>query len=494
MRSRPMPSTLPNLSCWCSRMATTRSTTIRRRLPSTLPLPSSLSWTSYSSVANSPASIRLARSTSWAAVRRGTLPISFRYIRTGSFVGAFSRSTSRRAATPGSTRSSPGTSMTSIPSFRRCSSTWVRNSSTCSGVKSSTGTASSRSSEVTNPRSRPRAAIDSFASSRPRSRATSVNGSPRMGDGGWPEVYETPPAATHGPQPTSHGRFVPLLQPTELAIGRDELPEQGVVLGVRGGIEPLEAPPEVRAPAAKRELLEPGPHVLGVLHRLVAVQWLQSEGGGRTGQLVVVGAGHGGPDVAARRHQEPEQLPVLGRLEVLLGQALGHLVIDGRVAGEKPEHLPLHPVVDRGSLHGLTNLGRSSRHPPLQREQDRGLGHTGQLGQPVGVLALADRVGQALQDGQGRRHSGALALDGRQVVAPDTSQEHVLDDGLSPDREDAEGVSAALADEVGRVQPLRQDQDDRLDGEPFEEPERALRRPGPRLVGVEGQHHPLGES
>jgi hypothetical protein len=79
-------------------------------------------------------------------------------------------------------------------------------------------------------------------------------------------------------------------------------------------------------------------------------------------------------------------------------------------------------------------------------------------------------------------------------VAPDTSQEHVLDDGLSPGGEGAEGVGAVLANEVGRVQPLRQDQDDRLDGEPFEEPERAFRRPGPRLVGVEGQHHPLGES
>ena len=45
-------------------------------------------------MANSPASIRRARSTSCAAVSSGTFPISFRYIRTGSFVGALRRSSS----------------------------------------------------------------------------------------------------------------------------------------------------------------------------------------------------------------------------------------------------------------------------------------------------------------------------------------------------------------------------------------------------------------
>ena len=80
--------------------------------------------------------------------------------------------------------------MTSIPSPRRCSSTWVRNSSICSGVKSSTGTASSRSSEVTKPRSRPRAVIDSLASSNPRSRVTSVTTRLPATGSGLAEVYE----------------------------------------------------------------------------------------------------------------------------------------------------------------------------------------------------------------------------------------------------------------------------------------------------------------
>ena len=69
-------------------------------------------------VENSPASIRRARSTSCAALRSGTLPISFRYIRTGSLVGAFSRSTSMRTCVAASV-SSPGTSMTSMPSARQ---------------------------------------------------------------------------------------------------------------------------------------------------------------------------------------------------------------------------------------------------------------------------------------------------------------------------------------------------------------------------------------
>ncbi len=43
-----------------------------------------------SAVAASPSSIALARMTSCSAVNSGTLPISLRYIRTGSLVGAFS--------------------------------------------------------------------------------------------------------------------------------------------------------------------------------------------------------------------------------------------------------------------------------------------------------------------------------------------------------------------------------------------------------------------
>ena len=159
-------------SSWCSRIMTTESTTRRNcfwstfaRAPST---GSPRRWT-ISSVENSPPSIRMARSTSCAAVSSGTFPISLRYIRTGSFVGAFRMSSSRgRRIEPASgsgSRSSRPASTISMPSWRRCSSTCVRKSSTCSGVRSSTGRPSRSSSAVTKPRSRPRAATASRSSS-----------------------------------------------------------------------------------------------------------------------------------------------------------------------------------------------------------------------------------------------------------------------------------------------------------------------------------------
>ena len=131
-----------------------------------------------SAVAISPASIRMAKSTSCAAVRRGTLPISLRYIRTGSLVGALRPSSSRDAVGAASSRSSPGTSITSMPCSRRCSSIWLRKSSTCSGLMSSTGRPSTRSSLVTKPRSRPLATISSLASSRMGSLMTSATYAP----------------------------------------------------------------------------------------------------------------------------------------------------------------------------------------------------------------------------------------------------------------------------------------------------------------------------
>src|SRR5262245_56469157 len=270
--------------------------------------------TTRSSVANSPASIRLARSTSWAAVRSGTLPISFRYIRTGSFVGAFRRSTSSCRCALAST-SSPGTSMTSMPSPRRCSSTWERKSSTCSGVKSSTGTASRRSSEVTKPRSRPRAVICSFASSRPRSRATFVNAAaPSHRGEDDREVYGTERAVTRtdfappkrpDASRSEDGRtrlrvhVSPLAEPAELAVGGDELLEQPVVSLVGRRVHLLELLAEPRALAPQRELSEPGEHVVRVARDGVALERFERERAQRTPRVVVLGVRDARPNVAA---------------------------------------------------------------------------------------------------------------------------------------------------------------------------------------------------
>jgi hypothetical protein len=67
---------------------------------------------SSSLVAASPSSMALASVTSCSAVRSGTLPISLRYMRTGSFVGALrarSSSRARRASRANSSASSSST-------------------------------------------------------------------------------------------------------------------------------------------------------------------------------------------------------------------------------------------------------------------------------------------------------------------------------------------------------------------------------------------------
>ena len=69
-------------ACLASRP--TCSTRERRRISARVSSSSPWFWASSFSVASRPASIFMARSTSSAAVRRSTLPISFRYMRTGS--------------------------------------------------------------------------------------------------------------------------------------------------------------------------------------------------------------------------------------------------------------------------------------------------------------------------------------------------------------------------------------------------------------------------
>ncbi len=107
------------------------------------------------SEANRPASIRLARSTSSSAVSSGTLPISLRYMRTGSEVGALSASSSssrrRRASRSASSASSPPASRISMPSsLRTC-----RTASVCSGGSSAACNATVTSSVVRKPISLP---------------------------------------------------------------------------------------------------------------------------------------------------------------------------------------------------------------------------------------------------------------------------------------------------------------------------------------------------
>src|SRR5215212_6443429 len=483
-----MPSTLPNRSSWCCRAAITPSTSIRNRFWRAR---SSSSSPSRSAVASSPTSIRRARSTSWAAVRSGTFPISLRYMRTGSFVGALSRSTSIWRCALAST-SSPGTSMTSMPSPRRCSSTCVRNSSTCSGVNSSTGTASRRSSDVTNPRSRPRAVICSFASSSPRSRATSVTRSLRVA-GRTGAVYEA-----ETPVPTSTtarvaSRTALLAQPPELSVRLDQLLEQRVVAIVRLRVHLLQLLPQRRAPSLQREFLQPRPDVFRVLERRIAVERLERERGQRLDDAIVLRSRDRRGDVAARLHEQREQLSVADELEVLGCELRRDRGVDLAVAREQSEHLAFDALLGRSTLHRLAQLDRAPRHPVLQRHQHGRLGDADEVREHVRVLGPPNRVGESLEHRKARGHRGGLALDRAQLVPGDRPPEHVLDQRDGAGRELAEGVSPARLDEVRGVLTRGQDQDHRLDREALEERERALGGAGAGLVAVEQQDHPLRE-
>src|SRR3990170_1082495 len=331
-------------------MATTCSTIVFRSLLSTL---SSVSIMRTRAVENSPASIRRARSTSCGAVSSGTLPISFRYIRTGSFVGAFSRSSSRASAgAAASARSSPGTSMTSMPSVRRCSSTCVRKSSTCSGVRSSTGMPSRTSSEVTNPRSRPRAVIASLASSKPKSR-TSVTGSPCL----WglaPKVYEKQTSTDRLPRLL---RRRGLAESPQLPVERDQLLEQPVVLRIVGP-QFLEPTAHVRAPPLQQQLLQPARDRFRVLACEIPFHGLHRELRKRTDELFVVGCGNERADVAARSDDDSVQLSILRRLEMFLGYPAGELANGIGISREKLQHLAFHPLLDGDTP---SRSGRSGR-------------------------------------------------------------------------------------------------------------------------------------
>src|SRR6476646_7667022 len=331
-------------------------------------------------VESSPASIRRARSTSCAALRSGTLPISLRYIRTMSFVGARRRSTSIRTCVAASV-SSPGTSMTSMPSVVRCSWIWVRNSSTCSGVKSSTGTASRRSSDVTNPRSRPRATICSFTSSIPngsRAAAGSLTRFPSRSRARPPQCTER--FARRPGRGTTVARSRKLAvqslpDATQFAVHLGEFSEEVVPPRIDRGIELLQPHAHLIAPRLQQELVEPREHTVRILGGVVALERrdLTRESRIRTGD--------DRRDVAVGVAQCHEQTPVRGGAEVVLGQAHHGVPVGIGVRGEEFQHLPLHAFLGGAALDRLRDLRRSSPEPSLQGLEYARLRDTGEVGE-----------------------------------------------------------------------------------------------------------------
>ena len=110
------------------------------------------------------------------------------------------------------------------------------------------------------------------------------------------------------------------------------------------------------------------------------------------------------------------------------------------------------------------------------------------------VLAAADRVGQALQDGKDLRDGCGLTLDAAQVVALDDPANHVLDQRPGGHCRMPDGVGTVLGDELGRVQAVGHDHHYGLHGELFNELERPLGRASACFVRVERKDGSFGEA
>ncbi len=144
-----------------------------------------------SSTICSPSSMALARTTSSSAVRRATLPISFRYIRTGSSIPIISAERASNSSCVGSSRASASSLAGASPGTRGSARTSSSTTSTPSSTESSSrasGGATSSSSARRSSSSRASSSSDrrvctpaSFASSRsalrrlPPERATSTS-------------------------------------------------------------------------------------------------------------------------------------------------------------------------------------------------------------------------------------------------------------------------------------------------------------------------------
>ena len=179
------------------------------------------------------------------------------------------------------------------------------------------GSATRRSSEVTNPRSRPRAVIASFASSKPRSRATSVNGAP-CGRGWWMEASVRSeaagdPSSRSAAHAASRWRSLSRRSSPSVAIScwKSSSYSASVVGSASGGVDGW--PPRGAGARAPQPVLD----VLRVASGGLAVQRLQGERRDRPHRLLVLRVADDGAHVPARVHEEPEQLAMLRGLEVI---------------------------------------------------------------------------------------------------------------------------------------------------------------------------------
>src|SRR5215212_3869496 len=291
----------PRLPSWMrSRNSMPRPTyrlaidTTRRRLASISFFLASWPWRSVRcssrrrvEVSLRPSSIALARMTSCSAVRSGTLPISLRYMRTGSLVGALRASSSSRAERASRANSSASSSSTISTTSMFSSCRCCRMLSICSAETSTGARASMTSSLVRKPRSLPLVT---------RSRTSSICASLAIAicSGTSRSVTHAGAPASHlggalGEIPVASGPRLPQGSPSGLE--GDELFEDCSVL-VRSlhRVHTLQVPLELVDDAGEAELLQPPEHLVSVPSVFLGRERLH----GQAAQEAAVGLGGGG--------------------------------------------------------------------------------------------------------------------------------------------------------------------------------------------------------
>ena len=147
---------------------------------------------------------------------------------------------------------------------------------------------------------------------------------------------------------------------------------------------------------------------------------------------------------------------------------------------------------------GAERSGGRPRPPvvALELQEDRLDPDADPVGQDAGVALAPNRVLEPGQDRHGVLHHPGLGLDVVEGPAGQRPFEHVDDerDGLGLQGGERLGGAFALGQgEVGRVLALGKHEDRDVERIPLVELEGPFGGPGAGLVGVEGQHQPIGE-
>src|SRR5512132_2641024 len=353
---------------------------------------------SISAVAASPSSIALARMTSCSAVRSGTLPISLRYMRTGSLVGALRASSSSRAERASRANSSASSSSTISTTSMFSSCRCCRMLSICSAETSTGARASMTSSLVRKPRSLPLAT---------RSRTSSICASLAIAicSGTSRSVTHAGAPASHlggalGEIPVASGPRLPQGSPSGLE--GDELFEDcSVLVRPLHRVHTLQVPLELVDDAGEAELLQPPEHLVSVpsvflgrerLHGQAAQEAAVGLGGGRLQDRLQGLAGAAGLGQGAERGQGP------GGAEPVRGPALGRLGRPVRVLEGELEGLTFDPGLGAARARRGLRLDRGPGGLSRDHGEILGLVEVESLDDVAGVSGSLHIVGNALDD------------------------------------------------------------------------------------------------